>query len=246
MAENMCQAFWLGMVDYDAAWQMQIKIAEEISAGHRPPTLLLLEHPPVITIGRQGIRQHIRWSAEKLQSEGVDVREVDRGGDVTFHGPGQLVGYPLIPLSKPGWTGERLPQADFTGYLRQLEQALIHLLARSGIAAGQRVGLTGVWVPAETWARCLRCDPNLKLAPAKIASIGVKVDARGISRHGFALNVNPNMSYWDSIIPCGLEGVQMACIADFVTPPEMIEIVKIATEELGNALDYCMDFVELK
>jgi lipoate-protein ligase B len=246
MAENKCQTFWLGMVDYDAAWQMQIKLAEEISAGHRPPTLLLLEHPPVITIGRQGTRQHICWSMEKLQSEGVEVREVDRGGDVTFHGPGQLVGYPLLPLSKPGWTGGRLPVADFTGYLRKLEQALIHLLARLEIVAMQREGLTGVWVPAETWARCLRCDPNLKPVPAKIASIGVKVDARGISRHGFALNVNPNMSFWESVVPCGLEGVQMACVADFITPPKMIEIARIANEEIGKSLDYFMESSVLK
>ena len=109
----------------------------------------------------------------------------------------------------------------------------------------QREGLTGVWVPAETWARCLRCDPKRKLAPAKIASIGVKVDAHGISRHGFALNVDPNMSSWESVVPCGLEGVQMACIADFITPPKMIEIARIATEEFGKSLDYSMEFAKL-
>jgi len=137
-----------------------------------------------------------------------------------------------------------LPQADFTGYLRKLEQAIIHLLARLGVASGQRDGLTGVWVPANVWAKCLRCDPMLKIEPAKIASIGVKVDAHGISRHGFALNVNPKMDYWEAIIPCGLVGVQMACVADMVEPPQMVEIAKMAALELGRVLDYTMEWVE--
>ena len=109
---------WLGQVDYDTAWAMQAQMAEEIATRQRPPTVLLLEHPPVITIGRRGGRNHILWSDDQLERQGIVVREVDRGGDVTYHGPGQLVGYPLLPLAAPGWAGERLPQADFTGYLR--------------------------------------------------------------------------------------------------------------------------------
>jgi lipoyl(octanoyl) transferase len=149
-----------------------------------------LEHPPVITIGRRGSRNHILWSDGQLDRQGIAVREVDRGGDVTYYGPGQLVGYPVLPLAAPGWAVDRLPRADFTGYLRKLEQAIIQLLARLGIAAGQRQGLTSVWVPANVWGKGIRCDPKLNPAPAKIASIGVKVDGKGISRHGFALNIS--------------------------------------------------------
>jgi lipoyl(octanoyl) transferase len=242
--ERVCQARWLGMVDYDTAWQMQAELAGQIARGEILPTFLLLEHPPTITIGRRGGREHILWSEDELARQGVAVREVDRGGDVTYHGPGQLVGYPLLPLAFPGWAGERLPQADFTGYLRKLEQGLIHLLARLGIAAGQREGLTGVWVAAEVWGKCVRCDPRLRPAPAKIASIGVKVDHNGISRHGFALNISPLMQHWESIIPCGLEGVQMACVADFVEPPDMKEIARLAAEELGEVLGYQMNWTE--
>jgi lipoyl(octanoyl) transferase len=219
-------------------------MAEEIATRQRPPTVLLLEHPPVITIGRRGGRNHILWSDDQLERQGIAVREVDRGGDVTYHGPGQLVGYPLLPLAAPGWAGERLPQADFTGYLRKLEQAIIQLLVRLGVAAGQRPGLTGVWVPADVWGKCIRCDPKLKPAPAKIASIGVKVDGKGISKHGFALNINPQMDYWESIIPCGLNGVQMACVADFVNPSEMAEIARLAADELGDVLGYSMEWME--
>jgi len=242
--KQVCQVHWLGLVDYDSAWQMQARMAEEIASRQRLPTLLLLEHPPVITIGRRGGRQHILWGDNELQRQGVMVREVDRGGDVTFHGPGQLVGYPLLPLAKPGWAGERLPQADFTGYLRKLERAIIHLLARLGIVAGQREGLTGVWVPADIWAKCIRCDPKLKPAPAKIASIGVKIDGKGISRHGFAVNIHPQMEYWESIIPCGLEGVQMARVTDFVNPPDMAEVARLAAEELGDVLGYSLEWME--
>lgn len=232
-----CQACWLGRVDYDTAWELQIRLAEEIARGDRPPTMLFLEHPHTITIGRRGGRDHILWDVDKLTQRGIQVREVDRGGDVTYHGPGQLVGYPLLPLAAPGWVGERLPQADFTGYLRRLELGLIHLLAHLGVASGRREGLTGVWIQPETWARCIRCNPVERPAPAKIASIGVKVDSRGISRHGFALNVNPDMDFWESIIPCGLDGVRMVCLADFINPPEMPDLARMAAVELGKVLD---------
>lgn len=245
MGLPICQAHWLGLVDYDTAWEMQADFAREIAVGSRPPTILLLEHPPVLTIGRRGGREHILWGDEKLRQEGIIVREVDRGGDVTFHGPGQLVGYPLLPLAQPGWAGGHLPSADFTGYLRKLEEALIVLLAELGIAAGQRAGLTGVWVPADAWSKCPRCDPARKPAPAKIASIGVKVDSQGVSRHGFALNVNPEMSHWDAIIPCGLDGVQMACVADFREPPAMERMAGLAAEKIASGLGFLLDWQKM-
>jgi lipoyl(octanoyl) transferase len=219
------EAHWLGVIDYDDAWRLQDRLAQEIAAGQRRPTLLLLEHPHVFTLGRRGQDTNVLWDESQRAEQGVVLRHVDRGGDVTYHGPGQLVGYPLLPLAPPGWSGERLPQADFVGYVRDLEKALIFALARLGVVAGQRKGLTGVWVAADVWARCPRCDPALKPEPAKIASIGVKVDARGVSRHGFALNVATDPLYWAGIIPCGLERVQMANLNDLLQPvPDMIQV----------------------
>lgn len=208
------QAVWLGMVDYQRAWQLQNRLAERIAAGEQPPTLLLLEHPHTYTIGRRGGRQHILWAAEEIERRGIAVFEVDRGGDITYHGPGQLVGYPLLPLAAPGWQGERLPQADFIGYVRRLEQVLIGTLQTYGLSAVQREGLTGVWVE--------RFGGNV---PVKIASIGVKVDARGVTRHGFALNVQPEMDYWQGIVPCGLDGVQMSALNEWIEPVPSVEAV---------------------
>lgn len=221
-----CEIFRLGMVPYRDAWQLQDRLAAEIARGQRPPTLLLLEHPHTFTFGRRGEAAHLLWDDAELTRRGVSVEWVDRGGDVTYHGPGQLVGYPLLPLAGSGWQGDRLPQADYVGYVRRLEEVLIEAMARLGLVTGQRPGLTGVWVQADVASRCVRCDPARRKAPAKIASIGVKVDVHGISRHGFALNVDPDMTFWEGIVPCGLDGVNMVCLADFLNPvPSMAQVM---------------------
>ena len=119
-----------------------------------------------------------------------------------------------------------IPQADYVGYVRKLEQTLIVALARLGLAAGQRSGLTGVWIQADVHSRCPRCKPEDRQKPAKIAAIGVKVDARGVSRHGFALNVNPNMEYWEGIIACGLQDEPIVALADLFESPPPMEHVK--------------------
>jgi lipoate-protein ligase B len=150
---------------------------------------------------------------------------VDRGGDVTYHGPGQLVGYPLIPLGKVN-SDNKLPNADYVGYVRALEKALINAMASFGLVTGQRKGLTGVWIQADVYSRCTRCKPEDKKKPAKLAAIGVKVDARGVSRHGFALNVNPDMDYWDGIIACGLQDEPIVSLADLLPAPPAMEQVK--------------------
>ncbi|HEX9332080.1 MAG TPA: hypothetical protein VF896_09345, partial [Anaerolineales bacterium] len=158
---------------------------------------------------------------------------VDRGGDVTYHGPGQLVGYPLMPLiplsQRERGRGEgdaRIPETDYVGYIRKLEKTLIVALARLRLVAGQRSGLTGVWIQADVHSRCPRCKPEDRRKPAKIAAIGVKVDARGVSRHGFALNVNPDMDYWDGIIACGLQDEPIVSLADLFPEPPSMERVK--------------------
>ena len=219
----------LGLIEYEAAWKLQDQYALEIAEGKRSPTLLLLEHPHVYTFGRRGHQENLLWGESQLKEKGIAIHWVDRGGDVTYHGPGQLVGYPLIPLSQvlvAREGGERIPQADYVGYVRKLEEMLIVALARLGLAAGQRSGLTGVWIQADVHSRCPRCKPEDRRKPAKIAAIGVKVDARGVSRHGFALNVNPNMEYWEGIIGCGLQNEPIVSLADLFPEPPSMERVK--------------------
>ena len=230
----------LGLIEYEKAWNLQDTYAAEIATGMRPPTLLLLEHPHVYTFGRRGQAENLLWNESELKDKDVAVHWVDRGGDVTYHGPGQLVGYPLMQLEpiKPDRSQsesiglEDTPErpvrfeVDYVGYVRKLEQTLIVALANLGLVTGQRKGVTGVWVQADVWSKCLRCRPEDKQKPAKIAAIGVKVDARGITRHGFALNVNPDMSYWDGIIACGLAGEPVVSLADLLEPVPDVERVK--------------------
>jgi len=143
---------------------------------------------------------------------------------VTYHGPGQLVGYPLLPLGKVN-TDNKLPEADYVGYVRKLEKMLIVAMAQFGIVTGQRSGLTGVWIQADVHSRCPRCKPEDKQKPAKLAAIGVKVDVHGISRHGFALNVNPDMEYWEGILACGLSE-PVVSLADLLPSVPSMESVK--------------------
>ena len=244
----MYEVLDLGLIEYEQAWKLQEQYAAEIAEGKRPPTLLLLEHPHVYTFGRRGKQEHLVWGESLLKEKGIAIHWVDRGGDVTYHGPGQLVGYPLIPLLllrpdrflKPVRSdkGARIPEADYVGYIRKLEKTLIVALAQLGIAAGQRSGLTGVWIQANVHSRCPRCKPEDRQKPAKLAAIGVKVDARGVSRHGFALNVNPDMEYWDGIIACGLQDEPVVSIADLFSESPSMERVK---KEVVNAFSEIFD-----
>ena len=217
----------LGLIEYESAWKLQNEYASEIAQGKRLPTLLLLEHPHVFTFGRKGHAENLLWNEEQLKQKGISTYWVDRGGDVTYHGPGQLVGYPLIPLTplRPDRFQEKSfnleddsikpvrpdVTSDYVGYVRKLEKTLIAALMHLGVVAVQRSGLSGVWVQKER--------------PAKIAAIGIKVDARGVTRHGFALNVNPDMEYWNGIIACGLSEPVIS-LADLLTPVPSMEKVK--------------------
>ncbi len=211
-----CQVRILGLVPYQQAWDLQNALAAQVAAGEIPPTLLLLEHPHTFTFGRRGQAANLLWDEAELKRRGIEVFWVDRGGDVTYHGPGQLVGYPLIPLnvtelvksSKGG--SSLLPKADYIGYLRKLEQVLIQVLDHFGVKGERIKDLTGVWVNG-----------------SKIAAIGVKVDAHGITRHGFALNVSPDMRYWDGIIGCGLAGHSVTSLASLLpAPPAMPDVIQ--------------------
>jgi len=228
----------LGLIDYERAWKLQDQYAAEISEGKRPPTLLLLEHPHVYTFGRTGKAENLLWGQEQLKKKGISIHWVDRGGDVTYHGQGQLVGYPLIPLvplshersQNEASTMEddslRPLRSDYVGYVRKLEKMLIGTLMHFGIAAGQRSGSAGGWVQPDVRSHCPRCRPEDKKKPAKIAAIGIKVDARGVTRHGFALNVNPDMEYWDGIIACGIND-PLVSLADLLNPAPTMVAVKV-------------------
>jgi lipoate-protein ligase B len=230
----VCLVHDLGTIDYQQAWRLQETLAGQIAHGDRLPTLLLLEHPHTYTFGRRGQAENLLWQPAELAQRGVSVYWVDRGGDVTYHGPGQLVGYPLLALGMvSAGTGEpasgRLPQADYMGYLRKLEQMLIAALDRLGVIAEQIPGLTGVW----------RVEAGA--APAKLAAIGVKVDARGISRHGFALNVNPVMTYWEGIIGCGLREYASTSLAEVMgRSPAMEEVTQAVVESFGATFGFEM------
>lgn len=246
---NVCQVYRLGVVEYQKAWNLQNQLAEQIATGEQPPTLLLLEHSHVYTFGRRGQAEHLLWEQAKLQAQQVDVHWVDRGGDVTYHGPGQLVGYPLLPLGEARPDSQsgnpRLPQVDYIGYLRNLEAVLIRALAELGVPAGQIADQTGVWVQPDVASRCAHCPPALHHAPSKIASIGVKVDAKGISRHGFALNVVTDMSYWRGIIACGLENQNQISLEYLLDPPPGMErVIEELVKSFGVVFGYEMQVTQ--
>jgi lipoyl(octanoyl) transferase len=236
----VCEVTRLGLIPYNQAWTLQNKLADEIARGTRPATLLLLEHPHTFTFGRRGQASNLLWDEAELARLGVEVHWVDRGGDVTYHGPGQLVGYPLFPLGKLDPSG-RLPQRDFVGYLRKIEDALIRATSHFGLVSGQIPGLTGVWVQPDVASRCVFCPPAARRKPSKLASIGVKIDVNGISRHGFALNVDPDMSYWQGIVPCGLTEYPMVSLAEVVDPaPSMDAVIEAVIGGFENAFGLTM------
>ncbi|HET7456744.1 MAG TPA: lipoyl(octanoyl) transferase LipB [Gemmatimonadaceae bacterium] len=196
MSSVQARELWvvsLGRVAYSDALELQRRVARARITGAVPQdVLLLVEHAPVVTLGRATKAHNLTSSREYLASRGVELFEVERGGDVTFHGPGQIVGYPIVDLKRH--------RKDLHWYLRQVEEALIVALAEYGIAGGRSAGYTGVWVGGEDDAR------------RKIASIGVH--ARDwVTWHGFALNVNTDLAYFDLIVPCGIAGVDMTSVA---------------------------------
>jgi lipoyl(octanoyl) transferase len=182
---------WAGQMGYDAAWEWQKELVAQRSQNpDLPDQLLLLEHPPTYTLGRRGTLEHLLLSQAKLDTAGFTLRWVDRGGDITYHGPGQLVGYPILNLKRL-FARRGFARPDLHQYLRDLEEVIIGALAAFGISGWRYAGYTGVWVDGES-------------GPEKIAAIGIKVSGNGMSSHGFALNVNPDLSHFDHIVPCGI------------------------------------------
>jgi lipoyl(octanoyl) transferase len=207
-------AAWLGRIDYAIAFTLQQELAARRTSGEIPDVVLLLEHDAVYTIGRRGSEAEILFDASALTERRIAVEHTDRGGRVTYHGPGQLVGYPIVDLK---------PSNDLVGYVRALERAIIAALAPYGVRAGTEPGLTGVWVGRD-----------------KLAAIGVHV-SRGITTHGFALNVDPDLSAFNGIIPCGIVDRGVTSIASSTGSAPAIEgfardMALCLAREIGRSL----------
>jgi lipoyl(octanoyl) transferase len=194
-APRRLRRLWLGTVPYHEAWQLQRRLASARAAGEIGDCVLLLEHPPVYTVGRNAEVAHLGGGPDDLRALGAEVVEVDRGGSVTFHGPGQLVGYPILRLADafpiPGDPG----RGDVIAYVRALEAALIATARRHGIAAVRRPGYTGAWVGRD-----------------KLAAIGVKL-ASGVTQHGVALNVSTDLEWFAHVVPCGIADAGVTSMA---------------------------------
>jgi lipoyl(octanoyl) transferase len=205
----------LGIIGYEEALALQQRLVEDRKAGRIGDQLLLLEHPAVITLGvrTRSDRSHVLATPEALAARGVGVYETGRGGDVTYHGPGQLVGYPIIDL-KPD-------RCDVHRYVRDLEEGLIRAVAEFGISAARVPGLTGIWV-----------------ADAKLAAIGVRI-SRWVTSHGFALNVNTDLSNFQLIVPCGITGKD-------VTSMERLLGHSIGMDEVCDAVSRAFQHVFLR
>ncbi len=189
--QRVINVLYLGRVDYSIALELQQTLVRLVKEGRISHTLLLLEHPPVITLGRNAGEQNIVASREFLSANGVELHETDRGGDVTFHGPGQLVGYPIFDLR--AFT----PRVGAVEFVRKLEEALIRTCGDLGVVTERIPGLTGVWTQEDH--------------PGKIAAIGVHI-SRAVTSHGFALNATTNLDYFKLIVPCGISDKPVASL----------------------------------
>ncbi len=210
-----CAVVPLGKVDYSMAWRLQQHVHKRVATGELPNVLLLLEHPHVYTLGRRGQTSDILVDENRLEQLGVQVHHIDRGGEVTYHGPGQLVGYPIINLRSSG--------LGPLNYVRALEKIMVSTLAEFGISATSEDKPTGVWV-----------------GDAKIAAIGVRV-SRGTTMHGFALNVNPDLSYFNHIVPCGMPDATVTSMAAQGLDVEMEDVIDILAAQFARVLDFSVN-----
>jgi lipoyl(octanoyl) transferase len=195
-------------VDYEAAWQLQRNIHAEVSSGNRPDTVILLEHTPVYTAGK-------RTEDSERPQDGTPVIDVDRGGKITWHGPGQLIGYPIMQLPRP---------IDVVGYVRWLEQVLIDSIAEFGLYTERVEGRSGVWAPLDG-------------THVKVAAIGIRV-AEHTTMHGFALNCNNSLQPYETIIACGIRDATVSTLTELlgreITPAMAAEVVQRHLKEIGK------------
>jgi lipoyl(octanoyl) transferase len=192
-----------GLVPYGAAYELMHRLAERRARDDIPDALILLEHPPVYTAGRRSDPLHVRWTREQMEAVGAQLRDVDRGGSVTFHGPGQLVGYPILDLGR---------RPDVVGYLRRIEDVIIASGREIGIDLERDPSATGVWS-----------------GRGKVCAIGVRVTRARVTMHGFALNCTTDLSWFDAIVPCGLADRSVTSLSELagrrVSVDEMVPVV---------------------
>ncbi|MFC0113117.1 lipoyl(octanoyl) transferase LipB [Kibdelosporangium aridum] len=217
MIETSCRAATqpvdtreIGTIDYLAAWDLQRELAEARASGTGPDTLLLLEHPSVYTAGK-------RTQPDERPTDGTPVIDVDRGGKITWHGPGQLVGYPIVQLANP---------IDVVQYVRRIEEALIAVCARLGLRTGRVEGRSGVWLPADS-----------RGPERKIAAIGIRVQ-RGVTMHGFEINCNADLSAFDRIVPCGIRDAGVTSLSwELGRDVTVAEVLPLARDLVLEALE---------
>jgi lipoyl(octanoyl) transferase len=213
---NACQYQWLGQVDYQAALHMQNHLVMDRVREESQDSVLFLEHPPAYTLGQKGNPTHLLISEQRLRGLGARLYRVNRGGDITFHGPGQLVGYPIMDLDKL--------EISLSDYVRGLEEVLIRTLSAFGVAGGRIKGFPGVWTGTD-----------------KIAAIGVRVNTRRVTSHGFALNVNNDLSYFSHIIPCGLKGKGVTSLSQLMKADiRLQEVLKEVVPAFGQVFGLIM------
>lgn len=216
---NTCLAIPLGVLDYQAAHDLQRRLHAQVVAGELPDLLLLLEHPHVYTLGRRGKQSDVLASSDMLKLLNAETHITDRGGETTYHGPGQLVGYPIVNLRR--WGG------GVRDYVETLERTLVVALAEYGIHAHTEGKPTGVWVD-----------------DAKIAAIGVRV-SRHVTMHGVALNVSPDLSYFDHIVPCGMPGVQVTSMArELERKVAVFDVIPVAARVFGEEFGMRMQWTD--
>ena len=220
----ICEVLQPDCVPYQQAWDWQNTLADQRGRGEIPDRLLLLQHPHTYTLGTSAHEDNLLLSPDELTQRGITVFHVDRGGDITYHGPGQLVGYPIIQLPRASDT----LRMDVVGYVRNIEQVIIRTLADYGVIGKPIPGLTGVWVDTPT-------------GEAKICAIGVRVNVRAVTKHGFALNLNTDLSYFEGIIPCGIRDKGVTSLAQLLgTPIDEAEVIQRLITHFGSIFGYEM------
>lgn len=221
MELRVINVLYLGRVDYSLALDLQQTLVAMVKEGHIGHTLLLLEHPPVITLGRNATERNVVASRDFLAGNGIELHQTDRGGDVTYHGPGQLVGYPIFNLR--AFT----PRIGAVDFVRKLEEVLIRSCGDLGVVTHRISGMTGVWTDE----------------PAKVAAIGVHI-SRGVTSHGFALNVSTNLDHFKLIVPCGIADKPVTSLdrelAAFGSPqktPSLQETAELVSRNFGRVFE---------
>jgi lipoyl(octanoyl) transferase len=224
---KVCRVVDLGRIGYAEAFALQRRLVAARKAEAVPDVLLMCEHPHVLTLGRSGKLEHLRVSGDLLRQMGVEFHSSDRGGDITYHGPGQIVGYPILQLAEI--------RRDVGWYVRQLEEAMIRATATFGIVAFRVPGRTGVWThpaPGELSAENAAND----VAEEKLGAIGVHI-SRWVTSHGFAYNVSSDLRYFDLIVPCGIADRRATSLEKLLGRPVSIADVRPhLTDGLGCAL----------